>query len=177
MLVFINNTYGSPFVIEGILPVDAIGNVTVTIGGKNYTMPVDKGNVTFSIPGLDAGNYTVTVYYSGDNNYNNETRVILATVPPLATMLTVDITNTSYGVPLGFNITFTTVNGEPLNQTVILTLNGVDYPVELVNGSAIKQFPGLGAGDYTWSVNYPGTQNYIFTNKAGNLTVYPVKQY
>ncbi len=52
------------------LPGDATGTVTIAIDGKDYTAPVENGKAVFNIPGLDAGEYGFTAYYSGDDRYS-----------------------------------------------------------------------------------------------------------
>lgn len=43
--------------------------ITITIGGINYTVIIYDGKAIFDIPDLDVGNYTIPVYYSGDDYY------------------------------------------------------------------------------------------------------------
>ena len=50
---------------------DATGNLTVTIGGKNYTSNLTNGHATVDIPDLASGNYNVVITYSGDNNHES----------------------------------------------------------------------------------------------------------
>ena len=52
------------------LPSDATGTVTLVLEGKYYTVPVKDGKAVFDIPGLAAGKYNITAYYSGDNKYD-----------------------------------------------------------------------------------------------------------
>ena len=49
---------------------DATGTVTLALEGKYYTVSVKDGKAVFDIPGLAAGKYNITAYYSGDNKYD-----------------------------------------------------------------------------------------------------------
>ena len=51
------------------LPDDATGTVTFTVSGKSYTVNVVDGTAALNITGLDQGNYTLLVKYSGDSKY------------------------------------------------------------------------------------------------------------
>ena len=51
------------------LPEDATGNLTVTVGNKNYTEQLTDGKATVKAEGLSVGNYDVTIAYSGDARY------------------------------------------------------------------------------------------------------------
>lgn len=62
------------------LPDDATGTVTMPVGGKNYTSPVKNGKAVFDIPGLEAGKYLLTAYYSGDDKYEADQIDISVTV-------------------------------------------------------------------------------------------------
>ena len=62
------------------LPSDAKGNVTVTVGGKNYTVPVVNGTAVIDINDLPNGEYPATVTYSGDGKYDGMTQDIKITV-------------------------------------------------------------------------------------------------
>ncbi len=66
--------YGEAAVINVRLNDNATGNVTVTVDGTAKTSEVINGNVKFEIPNLDAGNKTVSVFYTGDDTYFNMTK-------------------------------------------------------------------------------------------------------
>ena len=55
------------------LPKDATGDVTVTVDGKNYTVPVSNGTAVINIPPLNPGDHNITTTYSGDDKYGPET--------------------------------------------------------------------------------------------------------
>ena len=48
---------------------DATGNVVVSVNGKSYTGPINRGGATVKIPGLTE-NVTAAVSYAGDAKYN-----------------------------------------------------------------------------------------------------------
>jgi hypothetical protein len=65
----------TPFSGENIhivvhLPADATGTVSIALEGKYYNASVKDGKAVFDIPGLAAGKYNITAYYSGDDKYD-----------------------------------------------------------------------------------------------------------
>ena len=54
------------------LPENATGTVNITVGNKTFEdIPIENGTVNINIPDLPAGNYTVNVTYSGNENYTS----------------------------------------------------------------------------------------------------------
>mgnify|MGYP003193522963 CR=1 FL=1 len=48
---------------------DATGVINITVEGKTYSAPIDKGIATFKIDNLASGSYDVSASYDGDENY------------------------------------------------------------------------------------------------------------
>ena len=72
IIVDVPNIYvGDDAVITVTLPKDASGVATITVGGKNYAIIINKGIGTLSVPNLAYGTYNVSVKYGGDNKYTN----------------------------------------------------------------------------------------------------------
>ncbi len=63
---------GEDSVINVVGPKDATGNVTVLVNGKSYNVVLVNGSAKLTIKDLVAGNYNVTVTYSGDKNYEKQ---------------------------------------------------------------------------------------------------------
>ena len=64
-----NITVGDKAVIFIETPQDLYGNVTVRVGGENYTVFVSGGKGTLVVPGLDVGEYVVNVTFDGSEKY------------------------------------------------------------------------------------------------------------
>ncbi|WP_296806774.1 Ig-like domain repeat protein [uncultured Methanobrevibacter sp.] len=122
-------TEGENVTITVTLPADATGSVIATVNGKTYVAPVEKGTAIITIPKLDAGNYVIPVYYSGDDKYNSQSKNANVTVEEDKSDIisAPDVTKYFHG-PERFIITVTDYKGNPLaNKTVKLTINGVEY--------------------------------------------------
>lgn len=59
---------------------DATGSIIVNIAGKNYGMYLVNGSANITLPGLDNGDYNVSVTYSGDYYYNDFTKIVNVTI-------------------------------------------------------------------------------------------------
>ena len=85
--------YGETATINITLPSDATGNISISIGGKNYLKMIVGGKVTLSISNLDVGNYTVHAEYFGDDKYLPVDDSITFTVNPKGIKTFTDLKN------------------------------------------------------------------------------------
>ncbi|MDO5849718.1 MAG: Ig-like domain-containing protein, partial [Methanobacteriaceae archaeon] len=139
------------------LPADAKGFVNYFINGKYYkTVPVIKGDASITIPGLEAGEYTIGAYYFGDRNYKpgfvNDTFIVNQIDPEC----TVTVENITYHE----NETVTVTVPEDAKGNVTFFLNGEEITVPLDGNEASTVFSGLGAGTYSGTYTYNGDRNY-----------------
>ena len=61
---------GDTLILNVSVKNDATGIVTFCIGENNYTSTINQGHAIIGIPNMNAGNYTVQVLYSGDEQYS-----------------------------------------------------------------------------------------------------------
>ena len=106
------------------LPEDATGNVTVVVDGKNYTVPVVNG--TAVVPGINGGNHSVEVIYSGDEKYDsavyNDTLYVNGIV-----ISTSDVVKYYHG-PERVVVNIVDKNGKGIeSKEVKITINGITY--------------------------------------------------
>uniref|UniRef100_UPI0025FA4EFE Ig-like domain repeat protein n=1 Tax=uncultured Methanobrevibacter sp. TaxID=253161 RepID=UPI0025FA4EFE len=148
---------GEDAVVEVTLPADATGNVTVTVNGKNYTVPVEDGKATVSVPGLPAGDYTADVAYSGDDKYE-----------PVSTTAPISVDKVS-DVPIDVSADPTEVGEDAVIEVslpedatgnVTVTVDGKNYTVPVEDGKATVTVPELPAGEYAADVVYSGDDKY-----------------
>ncbi len=104
-----------------VLPSDATGNLTITIGGKNYTQVLVNGNAAVSINGLAPGKYNAIITYSGDSKYEKVISDASISVPkPTITAKDFSMLYTSsskYTV-------YVTIDGKPVpGETVTFIVN------------------------------------------------------
>lgn len=99
------------------------GNITITIGGINYTVIIYDGKAIFDIPDLDVGNYTIPVYYSGDDYYAPvNIYVNLSVGEEKPDVITADDVTKYYGDSERFVVVVTDYKGNPVAGKDILFL-------------------------------------------------------
>ena len=156
--VNVNNIkVGEELTITVNVPSDATGDVTVSVDGKEYNVAIENGKAVKTIAGLKADDYTVTVKYAGDNNYNAAVAASSFTVSKVDSTMDVTVNDIVFGGDL---IVDAVLPGDATGE-VVITVNGVDYPVPIVDGKATGTIGGLAAGDYTVTVKYAGDDKYV----------------
>ena len=166
---------GEDSVINVVGPKDATGNVTVLVNGKSYNVVLVNGSAKLTIKDLVAGNYNVTVTYSGDKNYEKQV---------IRTNFTVDINkkvnlNISDIVMIYKDGTrmvavLTDYLGNPIaNATVYFTINGQTYAKTTdANGTASMGL-NLVSNIYNAAVSYNGSDMYNAVSKNITVTINP----
>ena len=166
--VNVNNIkVGEELTITVNVPSDATGDVTVSVDGKEYKVAIENGKAVKTISGLKADDYTVTVKYSGDNNYNAAVAASSFTVSKVDSTMDVTVNDIVFGGDL---IVDAVLLGDATGE-VVITVNGVDYHVSIENGKATGTISGLAAGDYPVTVKYVGDDKYAGVEVAENVNV------
>ena len=147
---------GEDAVISVKLASDATGEVVITVNGEDYTAAIENGVASVTVSDLKAGDYTVAVKYTGDNNYNEATGSAEFSVLKITPEMDVTVEDIVFGEDLIVNAV---LPGDATGE-VVITVNGVDYHVAIENGEATVTVSGLEAGDYTVAVKYAGDDNY-----------------
>ena len=168
VVVNVNNIkVGEDAVISVKLASDATGEVVITVNGEDYTAAIENGVASVTVSDLKAGDYTVTVKYSGDNNYNVAVATSSFTVSKVDSTMDVTVNDIVFGGDL---IVDAVLPGDATGE-VVITVNGVDYHVSIENGKATGTISGLAAGDYPVTVKYVGDDKYTGVEVAENVNV------
>ena len=133
------------------LPEDATGNVTVTINGEDRVVPVEGGKATLDISDLEPGDYEVVAIYSGDGKYAPATNSTSFNVPKISDY-PVDV------VKDGDELVITVP--EDATGDVTVTIDGKEYNVPIVNGTAKLDISDLPSGNHNVVVTYHGNDKY-----------------
>jgi len=147
------------------VPSDATGLLLVDIDGKHYYAPVENGTASITVPGLEPGNYTANVTYTGDEFYDPATKTVEFTVPANAD-------ENSITIPEGATTTNPTFSiNLPSDATGYfeVDVDGKKYVVPVENGTASISVPGLAAGDHNVTVKYSGDSKYNSISKSTTL--------
>ncbi|WP_407421902.1 Ig-like domain repeat protein, partial [Methanobrevibacter sp.] len=118
--------FGEDAVVEVTLPEDALGEVTVTVDGETYSVPVINGKATATISDLPSGNHTAAVTYSGDDKYAAVNRTVNIEVMYVFEVSAPDVVK-YYNGPERFKV-YVFLNDKGLaGETVKITVNGITY--------------------------------------------------
>ena len=171
VVVNVNNIkVGEELTITVNVPSDATGDVTVSVDGKEYNVAIENGKAVKTISGLKADDYTVTVKYAGDNNYNEATADAEFSVSKISDY------NMDISVPEikeGVNSTISVDLPKDATGTVTVEIDGKKYTANVIDGTANVIVSGLSAGDYNITTVYSGDAKYDSMTKKGNITVIP----
>ena len=169
--VNVNNIkVGEDAVISVKLASDATGEVVITVNGEDYTAAIENGVASVTVSDLKAGDYTVTVKYSGDNNYNEANADAEFSVSKISDY------NMDISVPEikeGVNSTIGVDLPKDATGTVTVEIDGKKYTANVIDGTANVIVSGLSAGDYNITTVYSGDAKYDSMTKKGNVTVIP----
>ena len=144
---------------------DARGNLSVTVGGFTDVIVLSdevKGNVLYDVANLDAGDYNVTVVYSGDRKYLNQTAMAEFKVEFASTNLTADVSVWYYYRDVNIPVVLTSADGIPISgEKVIMNIENENITLNTdSNGMAIFSLPDLSLGNHTATVHYDGNGMY-----------------
>ena len=169
--VNVNNIkVGEDAVISVKLASDATGEVVITVNGEDYTAAIENGVASVTVSDLKAGDYTVTVKYAGDNNYNEANADAEFSVSKISDY------NMDISVPEikeGVNSTIGVDLPKDATGTVTVEIDGKKYTANVIDGTANVIVSGLSAGDYNITTVYSGDAKYDSMTKKGNVTVIP----
>ncbi|WP_299526717.1 S-layer family protein [uncultured Methanobrevibacter sp.] len=147
---------GEDVTITVNVPSDATGDVVITVKGNDYTVAIVNGKAVQTIANLGVGTYDVTVKYAGDNNYNAISNNAKFTVSKVTPVMDVSADNIVFGEDLTINALLPA----DINGNVIITVDGKEYTVNVVNGKVTKPISGLTAGNHNIVVKYNGNDKY-----------------
>ena len=136
--------------------------------GKNYTVPVNNGTATITIPPLSPGEHNITTTYSGDDKYAPESNTTSVVSKDGKYNVTVDIPD---DIKTGENTTITVDVPDDATGNVTVTVDGENYTVPVNNGTATITIPPLSPGDHNITVDYSGDDKYAPFNKDDVINV------
>ena len=148
-------------------------NVIVNVAGNNYTVPVNAdGRGNLSLPFLDPGSYTVTVYFLGDEYYNlaESLNTDFMVIDKNETVVIITVNDTEVENDVIINIT--TNNEELTTESVVVFVKGIEQVVTGSKGNFTVIIPNVTvAGNYMVVVGVNSTE---WFKSGGNVTSFNV---
>ena len=135
------------------LPSDATGNLTLSIGTKKYTQKITNGKAVIIVDDIPAGNYTATLAYSGDDNYNGASKTV--SINPTKIPVTLDDTNVF--VKSGSEPVISIRLNSNATGKFVVNVDGEEYTADITEDIIISN---LEVGNYTGTLTYSGDRKY-----------------
>ena len=158
---------GDDAIITVVLPKDATGQVTVTIGTNSSVVEVTGGITNVSVSGLANGTYNAVVEYSGDDKYNSNTSKVDIKVFKISDYDI--IIDTEGSIVAGENTTVTITLPKDVNGEITVRINGNEQKVPVNDGKATVVADNVVKGINNITVTYAGDDKY---NKGTNSTTF-----
>ena len=140
------------------VPENATGNVTVNVGGNESVKEIKDGQVIITVDNVSAGNHTVAVEYSGDDNFAGNYTISNVTVS--GGKADTEPVVIDYG-----NGTVVVVVGDNATGNVTVKVGDNVYTANVTNGTAVITLTNETPGTHEIEVIYSGDDNH------GNSTV------
>ncbi|SDA67919.1 Ig-like domain repeat protein [Methanobrevibacter millerae] len=147
---------------------NATGIVLVDVDGTGYYAPIEDGQATIEVIGLDEGEYQAEVTYTGDDIFAPSNTTVAITVPssgkndtPVDPKADINISENGIEVTLP----------EDATGYVLADVDGHTAWAPVENGTASFELPELAPGNHTVSVIYTGDKKYDSANATATITV------
>ena len=139
------------------VPEYATGDITVTIGNKTIKAPIKDGKVVIDLSDVPAGDYNLTVSYSGDDKYSGFDVVVPVSIGSEFQLIAENLTKYYHGTER-FAVKVVDGKGNHISGAEVkIFLNGVTYTrITDENGSASIGV-NLESGEYIATVSCNNT--------------------
>ena len=155
---------GEPIIITVEVPKGATGNVTVSVGGKDYTAEIDNdGKAVVTAENVSDGDHTIAVEYLGDKNYSANHTVSNMTVQKAKADTEPSVID--YG-----NGTVVVVVGDNATGNVTIKVGDKEFNATVVNGTAVVTIDNVTPGTHEVEVIYSGDGNHTGSTITTNIT-------
>ncbi|WP_409199351.1 beta strand repeat-containing protein [Methanobrevibacter sp. DSM 116169] len=172
--ITLNLTYDDMFsdknqsIIVNVNP-GASGNVTYIHNNQIISIPVQNGTVIFKNLNLSGGNHNITIFYTGDDNYNNFTQDLTVLVRSYVNLTASDIFM-FYKDGTQYIAILKNINGTALvGQLIFITINGVTYNRTTDSEGKVRLTINLDPKVYNVTTYYDG--NEIYSNASVNTFI------
>ena len=149
------------------LPIDACGNITVSVDGKNYTVPVKEGKASSKVSNLTIGVHDIEVTFGGDDKYSNKTVKTTLKLAKQASFVNVSVEDIIVGMDAIVNLAV------PHDATGNITISIGDkiYLTTIKDGKASYSIADLPIGIYNVEATYIGDSIYLDSSNTTSFNV------
>ena len=144
--------------------------VNVSLDNKNYIVPIINGTGSLTVPNLNNGIYQLNVSFAGNDQFKpiNVTGATYITVNKI-NIESINVTPKSRNIYVGEDAEFaveliTDTDVAKVNGYVVVSVNGNDFNVSIINNNGSFKVYGLSEGSYGVNIVYNGDDQ--FNSKA-----------
>ena len=152
---------------------NATGSVSFSMIGyfSPRNKPISNSLSTWYIAPLNTGEYTVIAKYVGDKNYYASNTTFILNVSQRKTILDVELNDAGINDRVICKVSMKTKDGFALTDTVTLRIANNAYDIEVTDGSGSLVLGKLAVGNYDYTVQYVGSENFTEASYEGSFKV------
>ncbi len=155
--------YGQSLEVTVLAPsdiADSKGFYTVSVGGKSLTKRTEYDSFTFD--GLSAGDYEITLEFTGSEKYAGKTVTSKISVNKYSTTTKI----TTSAAEVGNDVILSIITSQNTVGTVTLTVNNLTETLTLSNNHVTYTINNIGRGDYYIKAVYNGNERYAVSHDS-----------
>ena len=158
---------GDDAVIGIAVPNVDLGVVTVTVGGKSYTVAVVDGKGFLTVSGLASGSYDVVAKFAETDMYLASMANATFSVSKLASTTAVSVDD----IKVGENAVIGIAVPEITSGVATVTVGNAIYNVAIVDGKGTLTVYNLAAGSYDVVAKFNGNDKYLASQANATFAV------
>ena len=158
--------FGDDLLVILTLPSDATGNLSINVGNSTQTFDADK-NLLVSFTGVKAGDYTISVSYSGDAKYLPQNGTFNISVLKHVSQISLDIGQ----IIVGENLVLSITTSSDTTGNVTLKINKDNHSLSLNDSRANYTLKNISRGDYIITAVYGGDEKYLSSSVSTKIEV------
>ena len=158
---------GDDAVIGIAVPNVDLGVVTVTVGGKSYTVAVVDGKGSLTVSGLASGSYDVVAKFAETDMYLASMANATFSVSKLASTTAVSVDD----IKVGENAVIGIAVPEITSGVATVTVGNAIYNVAIVDGKGTLTVYNLAAGSYDVVAKFNGNDKYLASQANATFAV------
>ena len=158
---------GQTEIITVTLANNATGNITFTLDNTSYNRTLTNASTVLEVPNLSLGLHNLTITYSGDKNFINQTITQTFYIKNSISWITLQTENTIYGEAI--TVKATVIGGATGNVT--FQIANQTQTVTLTGNTAEATFKNITAGDKIITAHYNGDSIYQGSDNSIKISV------
>lgn len=133
--------------------------------------PIVDSKSTWYIAPMDTGEYEVIAKYAGDRNYYSSETTYILKVSQKKSVLDVELSDVGLNDRAVCKVSLQSKDGDLITSKVTLKIASSSYSINVRNGSGSLVLGKMPVGNYSYTVDYAGDENYSRASYSGSFKV------